>query len=89
MRTDSVNVAISDLRIVNVKLIELNYEKEINKKLNETIKNDSIIIQSITNQYNNTLVEHIKDIKKIKKERNIYVAVAVVITILFGINILK
>lgn len=68
---DSVLIAYSDLRIVNSKLIELDYEKEINKKLKTIIVNDSISINSyqrINEQLNN-------DCKKAISQRNISIAI--------------
>lgn len=41
---DSILISYDDLRLANSKLIELNYEKEINTKLREVIRNDSIAI---------------------------------------------
>lgn len=41
---DSVMISYDDLRIVNSKLIELNYEKQININLRNIISNDSILI---------------------------------------------
>lgn len=64
---DSVLIAFEDLRTVNSKLIELNYEKKINANLREVISNDSTIIadyQIITDKAN-------KDCKKAIRQRNI------------------
>lgn len=46
---DSVIVAVSALRVANAKMIELKYEKEINKNLKEIIINDSCIIAALDN----------------------------------------
>lgn len=86
---DSVPVSISDLRKVNSKLIELKYEKEINKQLKETINNDSIIIQGVTQRYNSAMLNHEKELKKVKKERNIYCIVSIIVTVLLGVSIVK
>lgn len=71
---DSIYVAYSDLKVANSKMIELEYEKEINGKLKEIISNDSIIINEYEN-VNNTLL---KQNKKYKKQRNVFVISAVV-----------
>lgn len=42
---DSVLISYNDLRIVNSKLIQLDYEQQINANLRSIIKNDSIIIK--------------------------------------------
>ena len=54
-------------------MVELTYEKEINKKLNDIISNDSIIIDGLNTELNNTLIESEYKIKKVRKERNIFV----------------
>lgn len=76
-RKDSVLIAYDDLRLANSKLVELKYEKEINRKLQQVIYNDSIIIKDYTiliNKYN-------KDCKKAIRQRNIFIGIgAVVIT---------
>lgn len=64
---DSVFIAYDDLRKVNVKLIELKYCKLTNSKLNDIIKNDSVIISNykIINKQKDA------DVKRIKRQRNI------------------
>ena len=42
---DSITIAISDIRKANAKLIELSYEKDINKNLRQIIRNDSILAE--------------------------------------------
>ena len=64
---DSVLIAYDDLRKVNVKLIELKYCKLTNNKLNDIIKNDSIII----NNYKVISKQKDADVKKVKRQRNI------------------
>lgn len=64
---DSVLISYDDLRIANSKLIELNYEKQINNTLRCVIANDSIIIRDYQ-----VLNERInKDYKKAIRQRNI------------------
>lgn len=64
---DSVRISYNDLRIVNSKLIELDYTKQINNKLYNIIHNDSIIINNYKNVNNNFN----KSINKYKRQRNI------------------
>ena len=82
---DSVKVAISDLRKANAKLVQLKYEQEINANLKEIIRNDSIIIynksvdnKALTNQ-----------VKKLKKQRNIGVGVAIGSILLLIVSLIK
>lgn len=80
---DSTKIAYSDLRIVNSKLIELKYEKEINKQLSEIIENDSVIInnyQIINKELNNKN-------KKYKKQRNIFGISSIVLIFVTLINL--
>jgi hypothetical protein len=71
---DSVMIAYDDLRVVNFKLIELDYEKQINANLRQVVSNDSIII-------NNHLAineQILKDCKKVTRQRNVCFGVGVV-----------
>lgn len=78
---DSVLISYDDLRIANSKLIELEYEKQINTNLHSIIHNDSIIIRDYK-----TINEKInKDCKKAIRQRNIAIggtAIIVIATIL-------
>lgn len=64
---DSVLISYDDLRLANSKLIELDYERQINNNLRCVIVNDSIIIRDYQ-----VLNERInKDYKKVIRQRNI------------------
>ena len=71
---DSVLISYDDLRIVNCKLIELNYERETNTILRQIIRNDSLIIDTLTVD-NLRLTSEVQTLnksnKKYKKQRNI------------------
>lgn len=72
-RNDSVLIAYNDLRIVNSKLIELQYQKEINTNLKTIISNDSIIIKKHI-----ALNENIsKDYKRAINQRNIFIGTTI------------
>lgn len=64
---DSVRVSYNDLRIVNSKLIELDYTKQINNKLYQIIHNDSIAINNYKSVNNNLN----KSMTKYKRQRNV------------------
>lgn len=77
-QSDSAVVSIEALKTANAKMIELQYEKEINTNLKNIIKNDSIInyeLKELCNEYYNTTLKfenmYQKDTKKLKKQRNI------------------
>ena len=83
-QTDSVMIAYDDLRIVNSKLVELDYEKQINANLRQVVANDSIII----NDYNATNTRLNQDCKKYIRQRNIAIGGGIFITILGTILLL-
>lgn len=66
-RNDSVLISYDDLRLANSKLIELDYEKQINNNLRNIISNDSIVIRNY--QVLNDKLN--KDCKKAIRQRNI------------------
>lgn len=66
-KSDSVLISYDDIRVVNAKLIQLKYEKEINDSLRVIIKNDDKIIK----EYNNNIKNLNANINKTIKQRNI------------------
>lgn len=82
---DSVLVSYNDLRLANSKLIELDYEKKINKTLRSIIVNDSIIIKYYKNS--NALLN--KSYKKAIHQRNIAVCGGIVFSIVTLLLLLK
>lgn len=74
---DSILISYDDLRLANSKLIELEYEKQINNNLRSVISNDSIVIRDyqILNEKIN------KDCKKAIRQRNIAISGAAVLFI--------
>ena len=74
---DSVLISYEDLRLANSKLIELEYEKQINNNLRSVIYNDSIVIRDyqILNEKIN------KNCKKVIRQRNIAIGGAAVILV--------
>ena len=76
---DSVTVAISDIRKANAKLIELSYEKDINKNLRQIIKNDSVLAEQARQRY--ILLD--RSCKKVTRQRNVaYCGVGATIVLL-------
>ena len=82
---DSVLISYDDLRIVNSKLIELKYEKDINKNLREVIKNDSILIDN----YNQEVSTYRNKSIRYKTERNIAAGGGVIAVIIAILSLLK
>ena len=87
-RQDSVLIAYDDLRKVNGKLIELEYEKEINNNLRNIIYNDSIAIDNLKSGIDRISNEANKKVKKAKRERNIAGGIGIVAIVLLVISIL-
>ena len=82
---DSVTIAISDIRKANAKLIELSYEKDINKNLRQIIVNDSILAEQARQRY--ILLD--RSCKKIKKQRNVAYCSTGVTIVLLILSLLK
>ena len=74
VQEDSVLISYNDLKVVNGKLIELKYEKETNNILRTIIRNDSLIIDTLTID-NIRLTSNIQTLnntnKRYKKQRNV------------------
>ena len=82
---DSVLISYNDLRIVNSKLIQLDYEKQINANLRTIIKNDSIVIKDYK-----LLNDRIsKNCKKAVKQRNVAIGAGVLFFISSILLLLK
>ena len=82
---DSVKVSINDLRKANIKLIQLDYEKAINNNLRQIIVNDSVLAEQARQRY---LVLD-RSCKKVKKQRNIGVGVAIGSILLLIVSLIK
>ena len=92
VQEDSVLISYNDLKVVNGKLIELKYEKETNNILRTIIRNDSLIIDTLT-IYNIRLTSDIQKLnktnKKYKKQRNIGFGVGIVSIIITSLMLIK
>ncbi|MCQ2971679.1 MAG: hypothetical protein MJ209_00035 [archaeon] len=76
---DSVFIAIDDIRIVNSKLVELNYKDDIIYNYKKLTEEDSIIISKL--RYDNTILvkennKYKTNNEKLKKQRNVCGGVA-------------
>ena len=81
VQEDSVLISYNDLKVVNGKLVELKYEKETNNILRTLIRNDSLIIDTLTIN-NLRLTSEVKILnksnKKYKKQRNVGFGIGIV-----------
>ena len=92
VQEDSVLISYDDLKVVNGKLIELKYEKETNNILRTIIRNDSLIIDTLTID-NIRLTSDIQKLnksnKKYKKQRNIGFGVGIIGIIITSLMLIK
>ena len=88
LTTDSVLIAYDDLRKVNVKLIELDYERQINKKYKEIISNDSVAISGLRSRIIRIDSDYSRNIRNIKTQRNVASGIGIGAIILLIISIL-
>ena len=81
VQEDSVFISYNDLKVVNGKLIELKYEKETNNVLRNIIRNDSLIIDTLTTD-NIRLISNVQTLNKsnnkYKKQRNVGFGIGIV-----------
>ena len=85
---DSVLIAYDDLRKVNGKLIELEYEKSINRHLKVVLTNDSIAISSLRDRIYNMDRDCKRTVERYKRQRNIAGGIGLGAIILLIISIL-
>lgn len=88
LASDSVLIAYSDLRKVNSKLIELDYERQINKKYKEIISNDSISISSLRARILRNDSDYSRNIRAVKNQRNVVGGIGLGAIILLIISLL-
>lgn len=82
--SDSVLIAIDDLRKANAKMVELKYEKEINDSLRSIVVKDDELIRI----YDGNAQSLKKQIIQVKRERNIAGGIGIGATLLLVISLL-
>jgi hypothetical protein len=82
---DSVYVSYDNLRVANAKMIELEYQKQINAKLNDIVISDSIIKETLKKNNN----ELLKTNNKYKKQLNIWKGITLFSGIILIIDLFK
>ena len=88
LTNDSVLISYSDLRKVNSKLIELDYERKISDNLRAIITNDSIAIDNLNRAISNINLDCERTVKNVKRERNTARGISIGAIILLIISIL-
>lgn len=69
-----VCLPIGTIKVANSKMIELEYEKEINECLNEVVSNDSVIISTLNNNIDvleKQILTNNKKSKQYKTQRDV------------------
>lgn len=82
-KQDSVLVSIEAIKIANAKMVELSYEKEINRNLRDCIQNDSILISALSTNLSACEINKDKEVAEIKKQRNITIVAGGTTSLLF------
>lgn len=87
-QTDTVCIPVELLKIANAKMVELEYEKQINENLRVVISNDSIIIDDLRNTIEHNEVVYTDNINKVETQRNIAIGTSAILLVLFIISLL-
>lgn len=79
---DSIKISIDDIRKANSKLIQLDYEKQINNNLRQVIVNDSIIAEQTRQEC--LLLRRTS--RKVKVQRDASIGAVIVLLIMYLIK---
>lgn len=85
---DTVCIPVELLRVANAKMVELEYEKQINENLREVVYNDSIVIDDLYNTIEHNGVVYAANINKVETQRNIAIGTSAILLVLFIISLL-
>lgn len=85
---DTICIPVELLRVVNAKMVELEYEKQINENLREVVYNDSLAIDDLHNTIEHNEVVYTDNINKVETQRNIAIGTSTILLVLFIISLL-
>ena len=85
---DTVCIPVELLRVANAKMVELEYEKQINEHLREVVYNDSLVIDDLRNTIEHNEVVYAANINKVETQRNIAIGTSAILLVLFIISLL-
>ena len=85
---DTICIPVELLKVANAKMVELEYEKQINENLREVVYNDSIVITDLRNTIEHNEIIYNNTITKIEKQRNIAFGTSGLLLVLFIISLL-
>lgn len=85
---DTICIPVELLKVANAKMVELEYEKQINENLREVVYNDSIVIDDLCNTIEHNEVVYTANINKVETQRNIAIGTSAILLVLFIISLL-
>lgn len=88
LQSDTICIPIELLKVANAKMVELDYEKQINQSLREVVYNDSIVIADLCNSIEHNEVVYTTNINKVETQRNVAIGTSAILLVLFIISLL-
>ena len=88
LQSDTICIPIELLKVANAKMVELDYEKQINQNLREVVYNDSIVIADLRNTIEHNEVVYNNTLTKVELQRNIAIGTSAILLVLFIISLL-
>lgn len=88
LQSDTICIPIELLKVANAKMVELDYEKQINQSLREVLYNDSIVIADLRNTIEHNEVVYNNTLTKVELQRNIAFGTSGLLLVLLIISLL-
>ena len=88
LQYDTICIPIELLKVANAKMVELDYEKQINQSLREVVYNDSIVIADLRNSIEHNEIVYNNTLTKVELQRNIAFGASGLLLVLFIISLL-
>ena len=88
LQSDTICIPIELLKVANAKMVELDYEKQINQNLREVVYNDSIVIADLRNTIEHNEVVYNNTLTKVELQRNIAFGTSGLLLVLLIISLL-
>ena len=88
LQSDTICIPIELLKVANAKMVELDYEKQINQNLREIVYNDSIVIADLRNTIEHNEVVYNNTLTKVELQRNIAFGTSGLLLVLLIISLL-
>ena len=88
LQSDTICIPIELLKVANAKMVELDYEKQINQNLREVVYSDSIVIADLRNTIEHNEVVYNNTLTKVELQRNIAFGTSGLLLVLLIISLL-